>query len=119
VAFSPIYGNGLAGPWAVAVDGDDNVWVSNFASDRNGIVQICGANPKGWPPGKTMGDVISPPGGYVGGGMRKGRVVEPLARKKGWERKLRHQSRVEKLKAMPRVHEGRTLSDNDRQWMDW
>jgi hypothetical protein len=51
--------------------------------------------------------------------MRKGRVVEPLARKKGWERKLRHQSRVEKLKAMPRVHEGRTLSDNDRQWMDW
>ena len=42
---------------------------------------------------------------------RKGRVVERLARKKGWERRLRHRSRVEKLKALPRVHEGRTLNE--------
>ena len=68
--FSPISGNGLAGPWAVAVDGDDNVWVSNFASDKFGIVELCGANPKAWPPGKKMGDAISPPGGYVGGGLQ-------------------------------------------------
>jgi hypothetical protein len=50
--------------------------------------------------------------------MRKGRVSEPLARKKGWERRLRHQSRVEKLKAMPKVKEGRPL-DDERAWMDW
>ena len=28
---SPFTGGGLPGPWAVAVDGNDNVWVSNFA----------------------------------------------------------------------------------------
>ena len=67
---SPISGNGLAGPWAVAVDGNDNIWVSNFASDKYGIVQLCGANPAAWPPGKKMGDAISPPGGYVGGGLQ-------------------------------------------------
>ena len=67
---SPISGNGLAGPWAVVVDGNDNIWVSNFASDKYGIVQLCGANPAAWPPGKKMGDAISPPGGYVGGGLQ-------------------------------------------------
>jgi hypothetical protein len=44
--------------------------------------------------------------------MRKGRVVEPLARKKGWERRLRHRSRVEKLRELPRVKEGRLLGSN-------
>ena len=68
--FSPVSGHGLAGPWAVAVDGDDNVWISNFASDKFGIVELCGANPKAWPPGKKMGDAISPPNGYVGGGLQ-------------------------------------------------
>ena len=68
--FSPVSGHGLAGPWAVAVDGDDNVWISNFASDKFGIVELCGANPKAWPPGKRMGDAISPPSGYVGGGLQ-------------------------------------------------
>jgi hypothetical protein len=67
---SPITGKGLAGPWAAVVDGEDNVFISNFASDKFGIVQLCGANRKAWPPGKKMGDAISPPGGYVGGGLQ-------------------------------------------------
>ena len=67
---SPISGHGLVGPWAAAVDGDDNVWVASFGPATAGIVQLCGANPKAWPPGKKMGDAISPPGGYVGGGMQ-------------------------------------------------
>ena len=29
---SPFTGGGLPGPWAAAVDGNDNVWISNFAS---------------------------------------------------------------------------------------
>jgi hypothetical protein len=33
-------------------------------------VELCGANPKTWPPGKKMGDAISPPGDYVGGGLQ-------------------------------------------------
>ncbi|MGA7905120.1 MAG: hypothetical protein WCA06_21015 [Terrimicrobiaceae bacterium] len=48
---------------------------------------------------------------------RKGRQVEPLARKAGWERKIRHRARVEKLAAMPKVKDGRLL-DDDRAWMD-
>ena len=52
--FSPITGKGLAGPWAVVVDGDDNVWVNNLVNSKCGIVELCGANPKAWPPGKKM-----------------------------------------------------------------
>ena len=66
----PIYGNGLFCPWAAAVDGDDNVWISNFSGAKAGIVELCGANSKAWPPGKKMGDAISPPNGYVGGGLQ-------------------------------------------------
>ena len=36
----------------------------------------------------------------------------------GWERKVRHQSRVENLASMPKVKEGRLL-DDDRSWRDW
>jgi hypothetical protein len=67
---SPIHGNGLFCPWAAAVDGDDNVWISNFSGAKAGIVELCGANSKAWPPGKKMGDAISPPDGYVGGGLQ-------------------------------------------------
>ena len=67
---TPLYGKGLFCPWAAAVDGDDNVWISNFSGAKAGIVELCGANSKAWPPGKKMGDAISPPGGYVGGGLQ-------------------------------------------------
>ncbi len=69
--FSPISGKGLAGPWAVAVDGNDNVWVSNLVSDSTGIVHLCGVRTETCPPGKKTGDAISPTGGYVGGGMQQ------------------------------------------------
>ena len=67
---SPIKGNGLTGPWAAAIDGDDNVWISNFTDSRAGIVELCGARQETWPAGKKMGDPLSPPGGYVGGGLQ-------------------------------------------------
>ena len=40
---SPFTGGGLPGPWAVAVDGDDNVWISNFAMPvvRSRICAAC------------------------------------------------------------------------------
>jgi hypothetical protein len=70
--FSPISGNGLGGPWAVAVDGNDNIWVSNFTSVTAGsIVQLCGVRTETCPPGVKTGEAISPPGGYVGGGMQQ------------------------------------------------
>jgi len=70
-SFSPVTGKGLAGPWAVAVDGNDNVWVSNLVSDSTGIVQLCGVRTEHCPPGMKTGEAISPQGGYVGGGMQQ------------------------------------------------
>lgn len=67
---SPFNGGGLPGPWAVAIDGNDNAWISNFAMPNSPIVQLCGARPGACPPGMATGDQISPPGGYVGGGLQ-------------------------------------------------
>ena len=67
---SPFKGGGLPGPWAVVVDGNDNVWISNFAMPASPIVQLCGTRTENCPPGFNTGDQISPPGGYVGGGLQ-------------------------------------------------
>jgi len=67
---SPFKSGGLPGPWAVAVDGDDNVWISNFASASSPIVELCGTRTANCPPGMKTGDQISPPEGYTGGGMQ-------------------------------------------------
>ena len=67
---SPFTGGGLPGPWAAAVDGNDNVWISNFAMPSSPIVQLCGVRTENCPPGMKTGDQISPPGGYVGGGLQ-------------------------------------------------
>jgi hypothetical protein len=67
---SPFKGDGLPGPWAAVVDGNDNVWISNFNTPSSPIVQLCGVRTENCPPGKKTGDQISPPGGYVGGGLQ-------------------------------------------------
>ena len=67
---SPFTGGGLPGPWAATIDGNDNVWISNFAAAQSPIVELCGARTENCPPGFKTGDQISPPGGYVGGGLQ-------------------------------------------------
>lgn len=67
---SPFTGGGLPGPWAVVVDGNDNVWISNFAGASGRIAHLCGVRTENCPPGMKTGDQISPPGGYVGGGLQ-------------------------------------------------
>ncbi|MGD0118973.1 MAG: hypothetical protein ABSD30_12970, partial [Candidatus Binatus sp.] len=67
---SPFTGASLPGPWAVAVDGDDNVWVSNFAGASGQIAHLCGTRTENCPPGMKTGDPISPPLGFVGGGLQ-------------------------------------------------
>ena len=57
------------GAWAVSIDGNDHAWVSNFAPD-GGITELCGARTETCPAGMKMGDAISPPGGWKGGGMQ-------------------------------------------------
>ena len=67
---SPFTGGGLPGPWAATVDGNDNVWISNFAMKDSPITELCGVRTENCPPGFKTGDQISPPGGYVGGGLQ-------------------------------------------------
>jgi hypothetical protein len=67
---SPFSGTSLPGPWAVVVDGDDTVWISNFAGPSSQIAHLCGAQPEACPAGMKTGDPISPPLGYVGGGLQ-------------------------------------------------
>jgi len=58
-------GKSINGPWGIAIDGNDNVWVAN-ATGRS-VTQLCGARPANCPHGMKTGDPISPPGGYIGG----------------------------------------------------
>jgi hypothetical protein len=67
---SPFAGPSLPGPWAVVVDGDDTVWISNFAGASGQLAHLCGAQPEACPAGMKTGDPISPPLGYVGGGLQ-------------------------------------------------
>jgi hypothetical protein len=65
-------GGGIDGPWGIAVDGEDNLWVANFSALQPGsnftsgrLSELCGINPATRPPRKKLGDPISPPTGYT------------------------------------------------------
>ena len=57
-------------PWAAVVDGNDNVWISNFALPSSPIVEVCGVRTEHCSPGVHTGEPSSPPGGYAGGGLQ-------------------------------------------------
>ncbi|MBY5544067.1 hypothetical protein [Rhizobium leguminosarum] len=65
---SPFHGGGSWGSWGVVIDGNDQVWSSNFAGQS--ITHLCGVRTETCPPGMKTGEPISPPNGYVGGGMQ-------------------------------------------------
>lgn len=67
---SPFTAGGMPGPWAVVVDGNDNVWISNFAMPNSPITHLCGVRTENCPPGFKTGDQIGPRNGYVGGGLQ-------------------------------------------------
>jgi streptogramin lyase len=65
-------GGGMNGPWDVTVDGEDNLWVSNFGPLESGsnftdgrLTKLAGTNPATRPPDKQLGDPISPVTGYT------------------------------------------------------
>jgi hypothetical protein len=58
-------GKSINGPWGIAIDGNDNVWVAN-AFGRS-VTELCGTRPENCPLGTKTGDPISPSGGYIGG----------------------------------------------------
>lgn len=55
----------ITGPWGVAIDGDDNVWVASSTS--RSVTQLCGVRTETCPPGVKTGDPITPKEGYIGG----------------------------------------------------
>jgi len=54
--------------WAAVIDGNDHVWISTLIGTD--LVELCGIRTETCPPGMKTGDPISPPSGYVGGGMQ-------------------------------------------------
>lgn len=58
-------GKSMNGAWGIAIDGNDNVWVSNSMS--HSITQLCGVRTETCPPEFATGDPISPTSGYIGG----------------------------------------------------
>jgi len=64
---------GIYLPWGIAVDGLDNVWVANFGGQR--LTHLCGARP-GSSPGLSVGDAISPAGGYAFTGLVRNTGVQ-------------------------------------------
>ncbi len=67
-------GGGAKVPWGMAIDGDDNVWVSNFDGRR--VTKFCGARSNRCPKGRRTGDPISPRNGYRFEGLQRNTAVE-------------------------------------------
>ena len=63
----------------LVVDGDDNVWISNFAGVSGQIAHLCGVRTETCPPGMKTGEQISPPLGFVGGGLQMQTFAVDLA----------------------------------------
>jgi hypothetical protein len=70
-------GGGQTTPWGIAVDGNDNIWVANFAGQR--LTELCGARPSNCPPRHDTGDAISPATGYSFDGLTRntGVAIDP------------------------------------------
>lgn len=68
---------GLRWPWGIAVDGNDNVWVANFAGQR--IAELCGVKKDSCPPGVASGDTISPDSGWYSDALTRvtGIAIDP------------------------------------------
>ena len=83
---APFTGGGLAIPWGIAVDGNDNVWVANFgggAGEGGSLLSrlslLCGTNPGHCPPGHRTGDPISPETGFTSDALDRvtGLAIDP------------------------------------------
>ena len=61
--------DGLRWPWGIAIDGNDNVWVSNFAGKR--IMQLCGVKEENCLPGVHTGEPFSLDTGYTSDALKR------------------------------------------------
>lgn len=70
----PLKGGGLYWPWGISLDGDGNVWVSNFGGQR--LSHFCGAKPETCPLGVKTGEPISPKTGYAFDGLTRNTAAQ-------------------------------------------
>ena len=61
--------DGLRWPWGIAVDGNDNIFVANFAGKR--VMQLCGVKEQNCPPGVHTGDPVSPDSGFTSDALKR------------------------------------------------
>jgi hypothetical protein len=66
---SPFMGGSINGPWGIAVDGNDNIWVNDWIGEH--VTLLCGARPANCPQGLTTGQEISSPSGYTSNAMTR------------------------------------------------
>jgi streptogramin lyase len=82
-------GGGLHGPWGIAIDGNDNVWVADFVGEEFpslrlfsglfAVSEFCGARAENCPHGLKTGDPISPSTGFTSDALQRltGIVIDP------------------------------------------
>jgi hypothetical protein len=88
------FGAGMTIPWGIAADGDDNIWVANFAEKR--LSHLCGARPSTCPKGAT-GAAISPPdAGYAFDGLQRNTGVQVDSSGNVWLTKLDRDPRADR-----------------------
>ncbi|MCB0256665.1 MAG: hypothetical protein KDI55_23335, partial [Anaerolineae bacterium] len=66
-------GGGIFMPWGIAVDGNNDVWVANFAGPHSGLVglaHLCGVDSPSCPDGQ-FGDPLAPEKGYTSDGLQR------------------------------------------------
>lgn len=61
--------DGLRWPWGIAIDGNDNIWVANFAGKR--IMQLCGVKEQNCRPGVHTGEPFSLDSGYASDALKR------------------------------------------------
>lgn len=71
---SRLTGGGLTIPWGISLDGDQNVWVANFAGQR--LSHFCGHRSRTCPRGKDTGEPISPGAGYGFDGLQRNTAAQ-------------------------------------------
>ncbi|WP_139417883.1 hypothetical protein [Agromyces laixinhei] len=67
-------GAGMTVPWGIAVDGDDNLWVANFAGRR--LSHLCGARASTCPDGEAGHEISPADGGYGFDGLQRNTGVQ-------------------------------------------
>lgn len=65
---------GLRIPWGIAVDGNDNVFVANFAGQR--LMVLCGAREENCPEGTNTGDAIGLDQGFPSDALTRNTGVQ-------------------------------------------